>query len=427
VSLEKSKSLRWWIIEDALRDRKGHWVEYLQTFQRGLAAEGDQVRFFASKECAPELVDAFAADAVLPKSIWARMSDGAPKWRRLLRIPSHGLATYRAVSKLLAECQPSHAPCSTLHADRALPDLIFVPTVLVHHLVGWIPLIKGKLRKLPCRVILFFPNAPVVLGQDGGPLLAPDPTAKLFRCCIRALAGEVASGKVVLGAETHPMVRALTEVTGVPFTYLPHPVEIPPEMPLRPPNQAGRVAAMQPILFGSYGPARHEKGSDVLQAAIRLVLEADPEICAVFALQWLGDFHDERGHRVTLDPWIKNHPKVRVIDRYFREGEYLEQVGRTGVIILPYRDTYRLRVSRVVIEAMVLGKPVIVTAGTTLHDQAIRHGVAESCENACATSLAQAIRTMLLQFEPAAHEALAREATARSEFSVRSFREKLAA
>ena len=97
VSKSENQSLRWWIVEDALRDRKGHWVEYLQTFQRGLSAEGDQVRFFASKECVPDVAQAFNANPILPKSIWARMSDGAPKWRRLVRIPAHGLATYRAV------------------------------------------------------------------------------------------------------------------------------------------------------------------------------------------------------------------------------------------------------------------------------------------------------------------------------------------
>jgi hypothetical protein len=28
--------MKWLIIEDALRDRKGHWLEYVSTFVRGL-------------------------------------------------------------------------------------------------------------------------------------------------------------------------------------------------------------------------------------------------------------------------------------------------------------------------------------------------------------------------------------------------------
>ena len=425
--MEKTEHMRWWIVEDALRDRKGHWLEYLQTFQRGLMAAGDEVRFFVSKECSPDVAELFDAEAVLPPSIWARMGDNAPKWRRLLRIPAHGLATYRAVSKSLADCSASHdATSSQIHAGQALPDLIFVPTVLVHHLVGWILLIKGKLRKLPCRVLLFFPNAPVDLRDDGTAHLAPDPTAKLFRSCVRFLAREVASGKVILGAETYAMVKALVEVTGVPFTYLPHPVEgIATQMPLS--HDSSRAMAKSPILFGCYGAARHEKGSDVLQTAIRLLLEADPGIPARFAFQWLGDFHDEQGRVVSLDPWLKAHPKVCIIENYFAEGEYMEQLDRTDVIVLPYRGAYRLRVSRVVIEAMTLGKPVVVTARTTLQDQAQGQGVAEVCEEGCPEGLALAMRIMLGRYESASREATERVRKVSSEFSVHSFRQRLQA
>ncbi|MFM8719832.1 MAG: hypothetical protein ACKOFH_09935 [Chthoniobacterales bacterium] len=107
-----------------------------------------------------------------------------------------------------------------------LPDLVFVPTVLVHHLAGWVPLIKWKLRDFRGRILLFFPNAPVYLDDDGTARIASDPTAKLFQQCTSALRNEVAQDKVVLGAETEPMTKALTEATGVPFTYLPHPVEL---------------------------------------------------------------------------------------------------------------------------------------------------------------------------------------------------------
>jgi len=35
--------MRWLIVEDALRDRKGHWLEYVSTFVRELRALGDEV------------------------------------------------------------------------------------------------------------------------------------------------------------------------------------------------------------------------------------------------------------------------------------------------------------------------------------------------------------------------------------------------
>jgi glycosyltransferase involved in cell wall biosynthesis len=416
--------MRWWIVEDALRGRQGHWFEYLRTFQRGLVAQGDQVHFFASKECESEIAAVFKAETVLPKSIWARMSDGAPKWRRLLRIPAHGLATYRAISKLLADFPAPHAPGSTLPAGRAMPDLIFVPTVLVHHLVGWIPLIKAKLRNTCVRVLLFFPNAPVDVRGDGTAYLLPDPTAKLFRICIRSLAKEVASGKVILGAETRPMVKALSEVTGVPFTYLPHPVEC---AATQAPDTRNSLPATpeRPIRFGCYGAARYEKGSDVLQAAIRFILERDSEIPACFSFQWLGDFHDEQGKVVTLDPWLSSHPKVDTIRHVFPEGGYERQLAQTDVMVLPYRRPYRLRVSRVVIEAMNSGMPIIATRDTTLMEQAEEFGAAEKCEQDSANDLARAMLATVEQFSRLRESAMAKAKTSRNHFSVCTFRKAL--
>ena len=420
----KAGSLKWWIFEDALRDRRGHWSEYLQTFRRGLEAEGDEVRIFADWECEPALAETLGAEPVLPKSIWARMSDGASKWRRLLRIPAHGFATYSAVSKLLAGSSALHAPSSSLPAGRAMPDLIFVPTVLVHHLAGWVPLIKGKLRDFPGRILLFFPNAPVYLDQDGNARIPSDPTAKLFLFCIRTLRNEVAGGKVVLGAETEPMTKALTQATGVRFTYLPHPVELSAE---HPPATRNPLPATpdNPIVFGCYGAARHEKGSDVLQRAIALALANRPDMPARFVFQWMEDFADEEGRVVRLDPEVAAHPKVQVIRKHFSEGDYERQLAATDVILLPYRNPYRLRVSRVVIEGMILGIPLVVTRGTTLWDQASRYGCAKACDEDSAESVAEAILALLDEYEEASRRAKDCRTEALRHFSVAEFRNRL--
>lgn len=418
--MENSKSLHWWIIEDALCERKGHWFEYLRTFQRGLAAQGDQVRFFASRECSDEVARAFAAEPVLPKSIWARMSDGAPKWRRLLRIPAHAFGTYRAVSKLLAGCPAPHAPSSQIRDDQALPDLIFVPTVLVHHLAGWLPLIRRKLHNAPTRVLLFFPNTPLYFDAHGNVRLAGEPTAKLFRWYIRRFAPQVSSGKVVLGAETRPMAKALSDVTGVPFTYLPHPVEFSAEAPSG--GDDDLPGKNRPLLCGAYGAARADKGSDLLQKAIHQVLEGSPEIPARFALQWITDFRDEHGNMVSCDPWLRDHPKVEVIDEYFVGDRYREQLSKTDVLLLPYGKDYRLRVSRVVIEALAQGKPFVVGSGTTLEDQGREFGASVIFDNKSVDSLVQALQAAVANFAQLDHQAHHHAAAAREHFSVATFR-----
>jgi hypothetical protein len=49
--------MRWLIVEDALRDRKGHWFEYVETFARELRALGDQVTVLADHAAEPFLVE----------------------------------------------------------------------------------------------------------------------------------------------------------------------------------------------------------------------------------------------------------------------------------------------------------------------------------------------------------------------------------
>ena len=88
--------MRWLIIEDALRDRKGHWFEYLSTFYEGLRALGDSVEILADHRAEPHIIERLQARPVLPDSIWHRMGDDAGSFTRYARIPLHALATRRA-------------------------------------------------------------------------------------------------------------------------------------------------------------------------------------------------------------------------------------------------------------------------------------------------------------------------------------------
>jgi len=391
--------MRWLIVEDALRDRKGHWFEYLGTFARELHALGDDVTILADRAAEPFLREHLRVQPVLPASIWHRMGDGAGALRRYLRVPVHAWQTYRVLKKYLLQNEPF--------------DVIFVPTVMVHHLLGWTWLIKRVLKAAPGKVVLFFPNTPIFLDENKNePAWQPAPTAKLFCRLIRSLRKEVKRGRVILGAETQPMRAALMQLTGVPFTYFPHPVA-----PLVAPTDArSELPEPSPIIMGSYGSARHEKGSEVLVAAVEEYCRRHPAARVQFVLQ-----------SVDGDPklWarLENHPKIRLIPDYFPDGEYVRQLGATDVLLLPYRrSSYALRVSRVVIEAMVQGLPVVTTRQTTLEDQSKKFGAAVLCVDGEAETLVQAIHEMVQNF-PAMKELAARQKTvAREHFSVAEFR-----
>jgi len=403
------RPIRWWFVEDALRDLQGHWIEYAATFRDGLHALGDQCHFFGPIDADARIHEEFNADCCLPPSIWHRMSDSVSRVKRLMRIPRHGWGTYRAVASLVKQ-QPA-------------PDIIFVPTVLVHHLVGWLRLFDGPLKRLnKTKVLLFFPNAPISYDAGSGQTrLASDPTAKLFGWLIRRMGPAVREGRVILAAETEPMRIALQAITGVPFVYLPHPVTIPNR--ILESNDTTNLHDGGPLVFGAYGAARHEKGSDLLLEAVERFLTKRPDINVRFDIQWLGDFRGSDGKLFTRSQWLLQHPKVRFIESFFAEGEYARQLSSTDAMILPYRENYSLRVSRVVIEAMLYGMPVIATRDTTLYQQADRYGSVIGIDAADCDSLAGAIEYL---FENWSDRTRCAEPTRAIEhFSIAHFRKRL--
>ena len=501
--------MKWLIVEDALRDRKGHWLEYVSTFVRELRVLGDEVVVLCDWKAQGFVMEQTGARPVLPESIWHRMGDGAGALKRYLRVPGHAIATFFVMRMFLKKfnhrghgehgvggkreikCQtgrigethgnaqgtfpgaafsnPSTSELSrdsentsltrsasgpavaldsrpsTLDSSPASPDWIFVPTVLVHHLLGWWLLLKTGSVPRESRVLLFFPNLPIRLDESGKAHWTGGPTTKLMAWLFASLRKKVESGRVVLGVETHAMRRALEGLIQMPVTYLPHPVEAAQS----PRTDSGRLrtevedqnidssnnplfAICHPpsgyaksIVFGCYGAARWEKGSDVLQAAIRLVLQEKPEIPANFVFQWLEDFKDEHGLCVSLDPWMREHPKVEVVERYFNEGEIHLRLAETDVMVLPYRKPYRLRVSRVVIEAMLNGMPVIATEDTTLLEQANEHGCGLACQEGSAESLARAILQAAANSDLMQRVAKEKAPEVQRNFSVDRFRQLL--
>src|SRR4029077_1337600 len=111
-------------------------------------------------------------------------------------------------------------------------------------------------------------------------------------------------------------------------------------------------------------------------------LRKHPDSRAKFAVQWLQDFSLPDGRIPGVPPALKQDPRVEIIRHFFREGEYADRLDHTDAVILPYRlSSYGLRGSRVLIEAMVHGIPVVATRGTTLAKQAEEFGAALLCED----------------------------------------------
>lgn len=404
--------MRWWILEDALKDRRGHYFEYLRTFKSGLEKCGDEVTIFSDRTAEPWIAGSLNARPELPRGIWLRMSDNAPKWKRLLRYPQHGWCTFMAWRGIFR--------------GRPLPDVVFVPSVSTHHLVGIVPFLLLHGRKMPCTFLLFFPNTPVRHDDEiDAPALNAEPTARWFPWLLRRLRGLIDAGKVILAVETHALQAALTKLSGLPIHYLPHPVE----------NQvSGRAdsrASASPykdnaIVVGHYGGSRFEKGSDLVQAGVRNYLEGSPDPRVRFAIQWTDDFADRNGSVVRKDEWLERHPAVTFITDYFDpDGGYERALRQTGIMLLPYRDGYRYRLSRVVIEAMIEGIPLALAAQTSLAEQAATHGAGVFFDQESPEGIVRSLEECVRRFSELKDEAEAKSRACAEHFSVAAFRSGL--
>jgi len=390
--------MKWIIFEDSLEDRSGHWFEYLTEFRNGLIALGDEVRFVVSKRANRDILDNFDGNPLLPESPFKKMSNKTTLLKRLIRIKYYVL---EALPKIKEVIRLSNNV-----------DIIFIPTVVIESLLTWLIIIKTT-RLIGKRILLFFPGLPIknsknVLILDGSP------TSYIFKLGIHFLAREVKKGNVILGVETKAMKVAAENLFKVPFMYFPHPVS-----PIR--NE--KEIVHKHLVMGCYGAARYEKGSDLLISAIAEYLRRYPESNARFIVQWLNDYSLPTGETASIDDISTKDPRINIVNHLFKGIEYHEQLLATDVLLLPYRCTsYKLRVSRVVIEALCNGIPVVVTKNSTLEADASDYGSSISVNDEDIESIVMGIHAAETNYSTLKESALKSQKTACASYSVQKFR-----
>ena len=396
--------MRWLIVEDALKDRTGHWLEWVTTFYRGFRELGDDVTVLADAAVQSDIRESLAAVPILPNSIWHRISDGSGPLTRHSRFITHAWQTWRIMNRFL----------------RAHPafDAIFVPTVAPHHLLAWYWLIKRTLHRTPTRVLLFFLAAPLHFDAKSGIGYSDgSPSAAMMSYLLRRLAPEVRAGKVILGVETKALQRSMERMAEVSFTLFPQPVQCVCS------GESTAGSGSNVIRMASFGDVRAEKGSEVLQRAILDYRRKFPDSNVRFTMQWIHDFPAEGG-MVSRNPGLLKDTCVRYITRYFGDGEYPTLMNQTDAMLLPYRvSSYGLRGSRVVIEAVVNAIPVLVTQGTTLAELADKFGSSILVADGDSEGLTRGIREMEIQFARLRHMARMKQLEAVRYFSVENFRQ----
>lgn len=396
------------IVEEALRSVKGHWFEYIKTIADACKEAGDELVVAAHKDADGRIVEDLQARPVLPCSAWDKIYDSPNPLRRYLGVFEHNWRLYRAVDRLLQE------------EDRF--DCVLAPTLLIHHLMAWTALARKYHGRKFKRMVLFFVNGQGIYQGPGQlPVFPRHPKTALFRSMLQRMKPLVESGEVVLAAETEGMAREYTAFSGIEFQCFPHVVRFDPAI-------GESVAKREKPTFACFGFARHEKGSDLLQDAILEIRRRRPDLPLRFVIQWLDDFTDSNGTTVTRHPQLVEDPDVTFIMEAFNKTTYHQYLRETDGMLLPYRArSYYARVSRVAIEAAIMGIPMVFTRDTWLEEMVRLCGAGEGFRDENLEELVGAIIRLAESLPRFKAEAEARRERARELYSPEQFRNCLLA
>jgi glycosyltransferase involved in cell wall biosynthesis len=174
------------------------------------------------------------------------------------------------------------------------------------------------------------------------------------------------------------------------------------------------------------GPARFEKGIDLLQAAAERFLAERPGARAEFVIQWNQPIYNENGSIYQPSPALVADSRVRLLTGALDSATYDTEMRRIDCMVLPYRrESYYARISGVAVEAVTAGIPVVFTENTWMADLVGSVGAGLSIRNNDIDSIHKALNEAYDQREYLAENARAQIPAARLVHDSAKFVEQL--
>jgi len=374
------------IAEEALQSGSGHWPNYIGDIASGLRVSGDNVDVAVHQDATEGVIARVAGTPWFTRNCWVD-----PKSQGALGGIRHNLTFRKEAASWLRQYEPYDWVCAF--------------TMRLQHLLAFALLARSPFIPSKTRFFLLFVQGFGRYVGHGSPTEFPNTlSTKLARFCFSLMAPAVRSGRVVLAAETRGMQDELQRFTGLPVTLAPHPVElkqslapkadlpVPPVATTSEPSALRPTPSSFPLTITCPGFARHEKGTDLFQDAIRILLSRPDADRFRFILQWPEPFAMPDGSMLGPDPALLSDPRVEFLNQNLSPEEYASLMGRTDLIVLPYRrSSYHHRVSRVAIEAAGYGIPIIYTKGTWSEEVAELAGCGNPILGESAPEVAEAI------------------------------------
>jgi glycosyltransferase involved in cell wall biosynthesis len=391
------------IVEEALKGEKGHWPEYIRTLADGFREAGDQVDVLTHRDAEESVIQRVKGTPWMQRSCW-----DDPRSQGRVGGLLHNLHFFRDIKRFLKNGNDY--------------DWILCLTIRRQHLFGIWKLGRFLAKSgARTRILMLFVQGFSDQPPRGGQFKFPESVSnKLARLAFRWMSPDAKNGRIVLATEARGMKSEVEAFSGLPATLFPHPVDS-----ALGPNR--KTDPERPPLLLCPGFARYEKGSDILQEALLSLLENNPDFPCRVLVQWTDPFQLPNGEHCQPSPLLKQHEQIILLDHPISPEEYAHLVEQAAGFVLPYRDSYYARVSRVAIEAATCGIPLLYSRGTW-NAELVETGKAAglAMDDLSVESLVKGIKTFQDSLPQLSLKALPLASPSRDYFSAATFRAILA-
>jgi hypothetical protein len=353
------------ILDPGLKEFSGHHFNYNGAILGECRVRGIDLSIYTSIQCTPDVLEALPATPCFEASTYDMQEIATRKEME---------TKFSFMNAILERDLMAHVT-----RDLGAEDLVLFLTTTVFQVVGVLNWYSTLVDPKPA-ICMQFMHHPWYLGLTSD----PDFCTTLQQ---QSMAAWQASGhsRVRFAADNELLAGFLHRISGMPILLLPMPIRYPP-LPGPAASRSG------PVRFGFLGDGRPEKGLHHFVTAALLQKDAPLPEAEFF-------IHVSNQHGRNAGEILRDVPNCQVLCRQVSNGDYWKLVGSCDVVVLPYDPRfYHIRGSGIVFEAMGMGKPVIVTAGSCLDWLVAKHGGAGLRCEGDGRSLLQAVEVIARDF-----------------------------
>ena len=339
------------IVEEALRNREGHWFEYNRATKAAVQGADVLVDMLGHRTMEPDVAEELNATPHFRFTVWDQIYNHPQAIRRYIGIGQHNFRLYKDLAAYLKTAE--------------FYDTVFAPTVVLHHLVGYRAIANRFAGKKFRQLVLLVRNNIALYDSEGNRTFRR--TARFWKWAIRRFQPLLANGRVRFVTDSERLADEYEDLTGIRFEVLPHPSLVGLSVSADTDDGQSRDIS-RPVRVFLPGPARYEKGVVRLLEAAKSLATKPLDRSIEIVLQWREEFDLPDGNSIGPDDvaaYESGQVKFRVIREPLSSEDYLNELNNADLIILPYlREVYYARISGVAVEAMMLGKPLLYTSDT---------------------------------------------------------------